>query len=356
MVIRGRAPLRVSFGGGGTDVEPFCVNQGGAIIGSTINKYAYCSIVPRDDEEIIVHSLDFDMTVKYNTRENYVYDGKLDLVKAALKGMDIRQGCEVYLQCDAPPGSGLGTSSTVMVAMLAAMARWKGVEMDAYRLADLAYEVEREDLKIAGGYQDQYASTFGGFNSIEFHGRNNVVVNPLRIKKDIIHELQYNLLLCYTGNIHISANIIKDQVQNYEKKDGFEAMCEVKALAYAMKDELLKGNLHSFGKLLNYGWESKKRMSSKITNPQVDALYNEAMAAGALGGKLLGAGGGGYLLMYCPYNLRHKVAARLEAAGGQLTDWCFELRGAQSWISDEDRWDYSQVKVQMPEKEYVFDV
>ena len=356
MVIRGRAPLRVSFGGGGTDVEPFCVNQGGAIIGSTINKYAYCSIVPRDDEEIIVHSLDFDMTVKYNTRENYVYDGKLDLVKAALKGMDIRQGCEVYLQCDAPPGSGLGTSSTVMVAMLAAMARWKGVEMDAYRLADLAYEVERGDLKIAGGYQDQYAATFGGFNFIEFHGRNNVVVNPLRIMKDIIHELQYNLLLCYTGNIHISANIIKDQVQNYEKKDGFEAMCEVKALAYAMKDELLKGNLHSFGKLLNYGWESKKRMSSKITNPQVDALYNEAMAAGALGGKLLGAGGGGYLLMYCPYNLRHKVAARLEAAGGQLTDWCFELRGAQSWISDEDRWDYSQVKVQMPEKEYVFDV
>ena len=356
MVIRGRAPLRVSFGGGGTDVEPFCVNQGGAIIGSTINKFAYCCIVPRDDEEINVDSLDFDMTVKYNTRENYVYDGKLDLVKAALKGMDIRQGCEVYLQCDAPPGSGLGTSSTVMVAMLAAMARWKGVEMDAYRLADLAYEVEREDLKIAGGYQDQYAATFGGFNFIEFHGRNNVVVNPLRIKKDIIHELQYNLLLCYTGNIHISANIIKDQVQNYEKKDGFEAMCEVKALAYAMKDELLKGNLHSFGRLLNYGWESKKRMSSKITNPQVDALYNEAMAAGALGGKLLGAGGGGYLLMYCPYNLRHKVAARLEAAGGQLTDWCFELRGAQSWISDEDRWDYSQVKVQMPEKEYVFDV
>mgnify|MGYP000220728521 FL=1 len=356
MVIRGRAPLRVSFGGGGTDVEPFCVNQGGAIIGSTINKYAYCSIVPREDEEIIVHSLDFDMTVKYNTRENYVYDGKLDLVKAALKSMEIRQGCEVYLQCDAPPGSGLGTSSTVMVAMLAAMARWKGVEMDAYQLADLAYQVEREDLKIAGGYQDQYAATFGGFNFIEFHGRNNVVVNPLRIKKDIIHELQYNLLLCYTGNIHVSANIIKDQVQNYEKKDAFDAMCEVKALAYALKDELLKGNLHNFGKLLNYGWESKKRMSSKITNPQVDALYNEAMAAGALGGKLLGAGGGGYLLMYCPYNLRHKVAARLEAAGGQLTDWVFELRGAQSWISDEDRWDYNQVKVQMPEKEYVFDV
>ena len=214
MVIRGRAPLRISFGGGGTDVAPFCVEQGGAIIGSTINKYAYCSIVPRGDDQIIVHSLDFDMTVKYNTRENHVYDGKLDLVKAALKAMEIRQGCEVYLQCDAPPGSGLGTSSTVMVAMLTAMAQWKGTALDGYQLADLAYQVEREDLKIAGGYQDQYASTFGGINFIEFHGRNNVVVNPLRIKKEILHELQYNLLLCYTGNVHVSANIIKDQVSN----------------------------------------------------------------------------------------------------------------------------------------------
>ena len=356
MVIRGRAPLRVSFGGGGTDVAPFCVEQGGAILGSTINKYAYCSIVPRTDDQIVVHSLDFDMTVKYNTHENYVYDGKLDLVKAALKAMEIKAGCEVYLQCDAPPGSGLGTSSTVMVAMLIAMARWKGIMMDGYRLADLAFQVEREDLQIAGGYQDQYAATFGGFNFIEFHGRNDVVVNPLRIKKEILHELQYNLLLCYTGNVHVSANIIKDQVKNYEKKDGFAAMCEVKALAYAMKDELLKGNLNTFGKLLDYGWESKKRMSSKITKPQVDQLYEEAKKAGALGGKLLGAGGGGYLLVYCPYNVRHKVAERLEAAGGQLTDWNFELRGAQSWVVDEGRWDYEQVKVQMPDKEYIFHV
>lgn len=356
MVIRGRAPLRVSFGGGGTDVAPFCVEQGGAIIGSTINKYAYCSIVPREDNQIVVHSLDFDMTVKYNAKKNYVYDGKLDLVKAALKAMNIRKGCEVYLQCDAPPGSGLGTSSTVMVAMLIAMARWKGMEMDGYQLADLAYQVEREDLGISGGYQDQYAATFGGINFIEFHGRNNVVVNPLRIKKDILHELQYNLLLCYTGNVHVSANIIQDQVSNYKKVDAFNAMCEVKALAYAMKDELLKGNLYAFGRLLNVSWESKKRMSNKITNPQVDALYNEAMGAGALGGKLLGAGGGGYLLMYCPYNVRHKVAERLEAVGGQLADWNFELRGAQSWISDDARWEYHQVNVHTTHGEYTFDV
>ena len=136
MVIRGRAPLRVSFGGGGTDVEPFCVEQGGAIIGSTINKYAYCSIIPRDDDQITVHSLDFDMTVKYNAKENYVCDGRLDLVTAALRAMDIKQGCEVYLQCDAPAGSGLGTSSTVMVSLLTAMARWKGITLDNYAMAD----------------------------------------------------------------------------------------------------------------------------------------------------------------------------------------------------------------------------
>ena len=160
--------------------------------------------------------------------------------------------------------------------------------------------------------------------------------------------------MCYTGNIHVSANIIKDQVKNYEKKDAFDAMCEVKALAYAMKDELLKGNLYSFGKLLDYGWESKKRMSSKITNPQIDELYNEAKKAGALGGKLLGAGGGGFLLMFCPYNIRHVVAARMEAAGGQVTDWNFELRGAQSWITNEDRWQYDAVKVHMPNGNYEF--
>lgn len=356
MVIRGRAPLRVSFGGGGTDVAPFCEERGGAIIGSTINKYAYCSIIPKESDEITVHSLDFDMTVKYHAGSNYIYDGKLDLVKAAMNALEIKQGCDVYLQCDAPPGSGLGTSSTVMVALLSAMAKWKGISLDAYELADLAYQVERVELGISGGYQDQYAAAFGGFNFIEFHGRNDVVVNPLRIKKDIIHELQYNLLLCYTGKIHVSANIIDDQVNNYktQNEDAVSAMSEVKALAYAMKDELLKGNLMNFGKLLDYGWQSKKRMSNKISNPQIDALYEEAIKAGALGGKLLGAGGGGYLLMYCPYNVRHLVAKRMEQAGGQLTDWNFELRGAQSWISNSERWQYDQVNVNIPDGTYTF--
>lgn len=356
MIIRSKVPLRISFGGGGTDVAPFCEVQGGAIIGSTINKYAYCSIIPRKDEQIIVHSLDFDMTVKYKANEPFIYDGKLDLVKASLKAMDINQGCEVYLQCDAPPGSGLGTSSTVMVALLTAMAKWKNITIDKYAMADLAYQVERVDLGISGGYQDQYGATFGGFNFIEFHGRNNVVVNPLRIGREIINELQYNLLMCYTGKVHVSANIIDDQVKNFTKKDPFEAMCEVKALAYAMKDELLKGNLFAFGKLLDYSWESKKRMSNKISNSEIDALYTCAKNEGAIGGKLLGAGGGGFLLIYCPYNVRHKVAAAMEAMGGQIMDWNFELKGAQAWEVDENRWQYERVHATMTDKKYEFHV
>ena len=160
------------------------------------------------------------------------------------------------------------------------------------------------------------------------------------------------------GTIHGGEypNIISDQVNNYKKKetDAVAAMTEVKALAYAMKDELLKGNLNSFGKLLDYGWNSKKRMSNKITNPKIDELYEEAIKAGALGGKLLGAGGGGYLLMYCPYNVKHKVAERMEKAGGQLADWNFELRGAQAWTMDSNRWDYQDIKVQIPEGRFDF--
>lgn len=354
MIIRSKAPLRISFGGGGTDVAPFCENQGGVIIGSTINKYAYCSILPREDDEITVHSLDFDMTLKYNTKENFVYDGKLDLVKAALKAMNVKQGAEVYLHCDAPPGSGLGTSSTVMVALLSAIAKWQKIDIDAYAMADLAYGVERIDLGISGGYQDQYATTFGGFNFMEFHGRNKVVVNPLRINKDIIHELQYNLLLCYTGKVHVSANIIDDQIKNIEKKDPFNAMCEVKALAHAMKDELLKGNLNAFGKLLDYSWNSKKRMSTKISNKDIDELYDRAKSEGAIGGKLLGAGGGGFLLIYCPFNARHKVAKGLKEMGGQIMDWNFELRGVQSWVVDESRWMYDDINIKLPEGDFNF--
>ncbi|MCR4435359.1 MAG: GHMP kinase [Clostridiales bacterium] len=332
MVIRAKAPLRISFAGGGTDVPPYCDERGGAVLSATIDKYAYASVLPNLTDIIEVNSLDFDIVAKYNCAEELDYSGKLSLVKAVLKNLSVSKGCQVYLHSDAPPGSGLGSSSTLVVAMIGAIIEWQNIAMDNYEIAEKAIRIERKELGIAGGYQDQYSACFGGFNFIEFY-KDMVVVNPLRIPDYLMNELEYNLVLCYTGGIRLSANIIEDQIKNYENKDvdSVAAMDELKDIAYAMKSQLLRGNLHNFGRLLHYGWENKKKMSSKITNPKIDELYAEALKAGALGGKLLGAGGGGYLLLYCPNEKKFKVSERMEAMGGQVISWGFDLSGMQKW-------------------------
>lgn len=332
MIIRAKAPLRISFAGGGTDVPPYCHEKGGAVLCTTINKYAYTSLLPNMSDIIEVNSLDFDIVAKYNCNQEFDYTGKLGLVKAVLKNLEIKNGCSVYLHSDAPPGSGLGSSSTLVVAMMGAILEWQNLSLDKYEISERAIHIERRDLGIAGGYQDQYASCFGGFNFIEFY-RDGVTVNSLRIPEYLMNELEYNMVLCYTGGIRLSANIIKDQVQNFEagKADTLQAMDELKEIAYAMKSQLLRGNLSNFGRLLHYGWENKKKMSSKISNPQIDTLYEEALKAGALGGKLLGAGGGGYILLFCPYEKKHKVSERLEAMGGKVISWGFDLHGLQKW-------------------------
>ncbi|MDN5361464.1 MAG: D-glycero-alpha-D-manno-heptose-7-phosphate kinase [Moorella sp. (in: firmicutes)] len=335
MIIRAKAPLRISFAGGGTDVPPYPQEHGGAVLCSTINKYAYASILPADSG-VAVHSLDYDLTVKYHSQEDLVYDGKLDLVKAALRIMEVgERGAEVYLHSDAPPGSGLGSSSTVVVALVGAIKHWLQRPMTSYEVAETAYRIERLELGIAGGMQDQYAASFGGFNFIEFLP-DAVVVNPLRIRNDIVNELQYNLLLCYTGGIRLSANIIEDQVRNYRegRANSVEGLKELKEIAYQMKNALLLGRLDDFGSLLHAGWENKKKLSSHITNPHINELYEVARREGALGGKLLGAGGGGYLLLYCPYTRKHTVAEALARAGGQVVEWNFEFSGLQSWESN----------------------
>jgi D-glycero-alpha-D-manno-heptose-7-phosphate kinase len=332
LIIQAKAPLRVSFGGGGTDVSPYYKEKGGMVLSSTINKYGYVSIIPRDTMDITVYSLDYDIVAKYNAQEELTYDGKLDLVKAVLKNMQINQGGEFYIHSDAPPGSGLGSSSTIVVSMIGAIKHWQRKVMDNYFVAEMAIHIERNDLGIAGGLQDQYAATFGGFNFIEFY-KDGTIVNPLKIDQDIPNELEYNLLICYTGGIRLSANIIEDQVSNYQSQnmDVVSAMDEIKEITIAMKRELLRGNLNDFGSLLHEGWENKKKLSSRISNPHIDEMYTEALKYGTLGGKLLGAGGGGYLLIHCPYTQKHIVAERLEKMGGQVINWAFEFNGVQSW-------------------------
>ena len=311
MIIRSKAPLRISFCGGGTDVSPYMEERGGVVLSVTIDKYAFASLRFRNDQNITVQSLDYDIVAKYRVDDDLEYNGELDLVKAVLRNMcdGNKQGLDFFMHSDAPPGSGLGSSSTVVVALIGLIKHWQRLPLTSYELADLAYRIERVDLKIKGGMQDQYAAVFGGFNFIEF-GRNSAIVNPLRIETDIINELQYNLLLCYTGRTRLSANIITTQVDNYVRKEAevVAAMNELKDITIDMKNALLQGRLDDFGTLLNEAWNNKKKMAKQITSSTIDVLYETAREHGALGGKILGAGGGGYLLLYCPFDRKHIIA------------------------------------------------
>jgi len=337
MLIRAKAPLRISFAGGGTDVPPYPEKEGGCVLNATINKYAYGTLRPREDRQIRIESLDFGISVNYDVDQDLVYDGKLDLVKAAIKKLEGQDstGFDLFLHSDAPPGTGLGCSSTVMVALVGLLKEFKNMPLTDYEVANLAYIIERKDLGIKGGLQDQYAATFGGFNFIEF-SKDRVIVNPLKISQDVINELEHNLLLCYTGMTRLSAKIIDDQVGRYERgeKETLQAMRQLKEIATEMKNALLRRRLSKFGELLHHAWQSKKKMSSKITSPEIDQMYEEARKAGAIGGKITGAGGGGYILLYCQFEKKHKVAERLKKMGGTITDFAFDPYGLQTWRVD----------------------
>jgi D-glycero-alpha-D-manno-heptose-7-phosphate kinase len=334
MIIRSKVPLRISFGGGGTDISPYKDERGGVVLNATIDKYAYGSLKITDEREITVQSLDYDMVAKYDLGGEMKYDGKLDLVKAVIKNLNHgnQQGCSFFIHSDAPPGSGLGSSSTMVVALIGLLKHWRKLPLTNYEIATVAYHIEREDLGIRGGMQDQYAAVFGGFNFIEF-GPSAVVVNPLRIEKEIINELEYHFLLCYTGKTRLSGNIIATQVENYvsRKKDVLHAMDELKQNAIELKNALLQRRLDDFGFLLHETWMNKKRMAQQITNPQIEELYQIARKNGALGGKISGAGGGGYLLLYCKFDKKHIIARELEKLGGQVVHFTFEPEGLQTW-------------------------
>jgi D-glycero-alpha-D-manno-heptose-7-phosphate kinase len=333
MIIRSKAPLRLGFAGGGTDVSPYSDTRGGAVLNATINKYAYATLVPRKDNVINIKSLDYDISVDYKVDHKLVFDGEMDLAKGVIKRLKKnRDGFEMYTHSDAPPGSGLGSSSTMVVALMGAFREWQMLPLGDYDIAQLAYEIERKDIGIKGGKQDQYAAAFGGFNYMEFE-RDQVIINPLRMKPHVVNELQYNMLLCYTGGTRLSAKIIDSQVNNFisGKKDTVEAMDLLKQIAIDMKRALLTSKLREFGELLNFGWEQKKKMSDKISSPLIDELYEEARKAGAIGGKISGAGGGGFMMIYCQFDRRHKVAERLEQLGGKIIDFQFEEKGLQTW-------------------------
>ncbi|MGH9418024.1 MAG: hypothetical protein ACRD01_15495 [Terriglobales bacterium] len=334
MLIRAKAPLRLSFAGGGTDVPPFPEFEGGCVLSATINLYAFGTLRPLAEPAIHLRSADFDLALEFAAGGALDYDGQLDLAKAAIRrlGGNTPEGFDMFLHTDAPPGSGLGSSSSLMVAVMGLMKEWRRLALNEDEVAQLAYRLEREELGIAGGMQDQYAASFGGWNFIEFTGR-QAMVNPLRLPQDVMNELEHNLLLCFTGQSRASDGILADQVGRYRRGEAasLASLRRQKELAVEMKNLLLQRQLHEFGQLLDEAWQTKKRMSANITNPRLDDLYQAARRAGALGGKLNGAGGGGYMIFYCDFERRLEVAAALRQHGCVIRDFAFEPRGLQTW-------------------------
>jgi len=339
MIYRSKAPLRIGLAGGGTDVSPYSDVYGGAILNATISLSANASIEPLDEPVIIIEALDRKESEQYAFTEQLPTNGKLDLLKGVYNRLQkeyglIKNGFRLSTYVDAPAGSGLGTSSTLVVAILGAFVEMLKLPLGDYDIAHLAYSIEREDLQLAGGKQDQYAATFGGVNFMEFYGDDKVIVNPLRIRPEYLHELGNNLVLYFTATSRESAAIIKEQVKNVHDKNekSIEAMHQLKEQSRMMKEALLKGRLDEFGAILDFGFQQKRKMAHNISNSNIEAIYDAAKNTGATGGKISGACGGGFMIFYCPGNTRYNVIETLTTFGGEIKNYSFTKYGLTSWV------------------------
>lgn len=341
MIVRARAPLRLGLAGGGTDVAPYCDVYGGQVMNATINKYAYAVIGPHptSTELVAFHAIDMEHAEEVSCAEEISVDGSLRLLKGVYRRIvkDYLAGEQVSLSVrtysDAPPGSGLGSSSTMVVALVQAFVEYFSLPLGDYEVAHLAYEIERKDLMLAGGKQDQYAATFGGFNFMEFYADDRVIVNPLRVKDWVWAELESSLVLYFTGVSRASADIIDQQSKNVGSSDAspLEAMHRLRTEAVQMKESVLKGNLMAFGATLQAGWEAKKQTATQISNPLIDHIEKVAFANGARAAKVSGAGGGGFMMFMCDPEDRIRLTRALAREDGQVMEFHFTHQGARAW-------------------------
>lgn len=340
MIVRARAPLRLGLAGGGTDVSPYCDRYGGLVLNATIDKYAYAVIEPRlDAQRVRLVAADKQEAWEDDAAPAFALDGTLDLHKGVYNRIvrEFNRGQPLPLtmttHTDAPPGSGLGSSSTLVVSMIKAFVEWLNLPLGEYDIARLAYEIERVDVGLAGGRQDQYAATFGGFNFMEFHSGERVVVNPLRIKNWIISELEASLLLYFGGVSRHSAQIIDEQASNVKRDDAaaIEATHALKAEAIAMKESLLKGDFQGLVQSMRIGWDAKKRMARSISNHEIDRTYELAREAGMRAGKISGAGGGGFMMLLVDPACKMNVVRALQQTQGQIFTCHFTKHGTEGW-------------------------
>ncbi|MCZ0730104.1 D-alpha-D-heptose-7-phosphate kinase [Mycolicibacterium iranicum] len=339
-VIRGRAPLRLGLGGGGTDVDPYSTEYGGRILNATIDRYAYAFAELWDPGTIAFRSPDRqrDGIAGIEDPETLEEDFPLHVAVYQRVVNEFNGGTPFPLhlatQVDAPPGSGLGSSSALVVAMLLTTCELIGVTPGPYELARLAWEIERVDLGMAGGWQDHYAAAFGGFNYMESRRKGEIVVNPLRIRREVIAELEASLLLYFGGVSRLSSEVIAEQQRNVVEgdQDALEATHAIRAEALEMKDLLVVGDIPGFADSLHRGWEAKKRLASRISNPAIESAYRVAQSQGMIAGKVSGAGGGGFLMMIVDPRRRIDVTRSLEReCGGSVAPCLFTKAGAATW-------------------------
>jgi D-glycero-alpha-D-manno-heptose-7-phosphate kinase len=341
LLVRARAPLRLGFGGGGTDVAPFCDLHGGLVMNATIDKYAYATIERNESGRIRFVADDQDTSSEHAAADRIEPDGTLDLHKGVYNRIIREYNANVPIpltlttSSDAPAGSGLGASSTLVVAMVKAFVELLHLPMGEYDIAQMAYQIERIDIGLSGGKQDQYAATFGGFNFIEFYAQDRVIVNPLRVKNWIISELEASLVLFYTGISRASASIIGEQSKNVREGNATSigAMFELKEEAIRMKECILKGDLRGFAESMQKGWESKKRMAQNISNAFIESVHDMARQAGAHAAKVSGAGGGGFMMFFVdPARRMNLVRALKRIDRGEVATCHFTKQGTEGWI------------------------
>jgi D-glycero-alpha-D-manno-heptose-7-phosphate kinase len=340
---RSRSPVRISFGGGGSDLTHYFAGDAGAVINTTISLYSHATLRVRDDEKIIVRSLDLGETLSADDFLSALKQGgRFGLIQALIKAVRPDFGFELDLHSDFPMNSGLGGSAVVSAAVLGCFNQFRRDQWSLHELAELAYQAERLYLGVAGGWQDQYATVFGGFNFMEFRMDQNIV-HPLRIHSDTLLELEESLILCDTGTTHDSGDIHQDQRLQMQQQNVLKLVQTNVELSYRMRNQLLRGELLQFGQSLHEAWQFKRQFSGKISTARLDTIYDSARAHGAVGGKLLGAGGGGFFLFYVSPFRKHELIANLEGAGLKIRPFRFEQDGLRAWTARERK---NQLKIE----------
>jgi len=333
IIARSKSPVRISFGGGGSDLTHyFTQNSGGAVVNSTISLYTHATLIKNDNKKIVIHSEDLGITLEEDDLKSALEKkGDLGLIMSIIELINPKFGFELHIRSDFPVGSGLGGSAVVMSAIIGCFNEFRIDKWNNYEMAEMAYQAERLSFNISGGWQDQYATVFGGVNFMEFR-KNRNLIHPLKIDNDILLELKENLILCDTCSTHVSSDIHKDQKKQLIDQKSINKLVSTNVdLTYEIRDSLLRGDLSGIGKYLDKAWTHKRKYSSKISNERLDNIYNTALKYGALGGKLLGAGGGGFFIFYCDPTKSRTLKRKLELLNTKIVNFEFEQNGLVSW-------------------------